>query len=424
MFYCLENAVKRPETWRERKQTWQGRERSAIDELESGLDTQILVEAYSITLSPDALSAASVCLMDFEFESHVVDYFKQLHKSAREHFGPAADSWDGPLGKGNQQQLIWLQIILCTTLLDPSRLSGDETAALDVYFKSGSWSSGMQAADAEWALSTCNAISDHLESEGPSSAPKFIDQERLGRARGHLMYSAMGREKPLTSVLLSCVTGAYRQVRLKQSHLAKAPSHDTKDVHTRYLQGVHRFLMCADHALTSSLPDNDLETIRAYTGDVLAELTRVLLNVFAAERAQFVQTTVDARALRSVMLNLAYFASEGVLQCISDDLRTGIVPMTDALALPYDYDDKDPGDDIPGCARDLKAKVIRIKGDPDTGTKLGESSAGRFEREAAAFFNLAASPRKAVADSLSGAVADPGDVLQGPHPSPQETGSS
>ncbi|KAL1945573.1 hypothetical protein VTO73DRAFT_2424 [Trametes versicolor] len=98
--------------------------------------------------------------------------------------------------------------------------------------------------------------------------------------------------------------------------------------------------------------------------------------------------------------------------------------MTDALAEPYDYDDNSYGRYIPDFARDLKAKVIRIKGDPDTGTKLGESSAGRFEREAAAFFNLAASPRKAVADSLSGAVADPGDGLQGTHPPPQETGSS
>ncbi|KAL1945540.1 hypothetical protein VTO73DRAFT_2391 [Trametes versicolor] len=424
MFSCLEHAVKRPETWRERKQTWQGRERSAIDELESGLDTQILVEAYSITLSPDALSAASVCLMDFEFESHVVDYFKQLHKSAREHFGPAADSEYGPLGRGNQQQLLWLHIILCILRSDPSRLSGDEAAALSVYFQYGLWPSGMQANDAEWAVSTCNAISDYLEISRTSSPVTFIDQGRIENERLYLLQRAMGREKPLTNILLPVVTGAYRQVRLKASHLAEAPSDDVKDAHTRYLQSVDHFLVCANLALTSSLPAKDLEPVRAYTGDVLAELTRVLLNVFAADRTQFVRTTVDAEALSDVMYRLAWHVSDGVLQCISDDLRTDILRMADALAKPYDYDDKDFGANIPGFARDLKAKVIRIKGDPDTGTKLGESSAGRFEREAAAFFNLPASPRKAVTDSLSGAVADPGDGLQGPTPSPQETGSS
>ncbi|KAL1945549.1 hypothetical protein VTO73DRAFT_2400 [Trametes versicolor] len=422
MFCRLEHAVKRPEMWKERKQTWQGRERSTIDESTNNLDKQTLVEAYSTTLSPDALSAASVCLMDFP-ASDVIDYFRGLHKSAREHFGPAADSEDGPLGYGNQQQLLWIQIIVCI-LWRPRLLSDDEVAVLGVYFKGGSWSSSMEANDTEWAVSTCNAISDHLESEGPSSKLKFIRQEWLGSDRVYLIEDAMGLEKPLTSVLLPGVTGAYRQVRLLQAHLEETPSDDTKDAHTRYLQSVDNFLVCANHALTSSLPTNDLETVRAYTGDVLAELTRVLLNVFAVDRTQFVRTTVDAAALRHVMRRLAREVSDGVLQCISDDLRTDIVRMTDALAKPYDYNDKYFGDNIPSFARDLKAKVIRIKGDPDTGTKLGESSAGRFEREAAVFFKLAASPRKAVADSLSGAVADPGDGLQGPHPSPQETGSS
>lgn len=74
MFCRLEHAVKRPETWKERKQTWQGRERSETDKLARGLDTQTLVEAYSTTLSPDALSSASVCLMDFHYDTDVADY--------------------------------------------------------------------------------------------------------------------------------------------------------------------------------------------------------------------------------------------------------------------------------------------------------------------------------------------------------------
>ncbi|KAL1936918.1 hypothetical protein VTO73DRAFT_4232, partial [Trametes versicolor] len=167
-----------PEAWKESKQTWQGRERSTIDNLARGLDTQTLVEAYSTTLSPDTLSAVSVCLMDFRWDD-VVDYFQQLHKSAREHFGPAADSEFGPLGYGNQQQLLWIQIILCILWWPHLRLSDDEAAALGVYFRSGSWSSSLQAADAEWAVSTCNAISDHLETKGPFPAVTFVDQTRL-----------------------------------------------------------------------------------------------------------------------------------------------------------------------------------------------------------------------------------------------------
>lgn len=165
------------------------------------MDKQTLVEAYSSTLHPDALSAASVCLMEFKSDD-VVDYFKQLHKSAREHFGATADSVQGPLGYGNQQQLLWLQIILCILLSNPSRLSGDELSAICVYFEQGRWSSGMRAADAEWVVSTCNAISEHLETTGPSSAVTYVDQGQLKYENLSLIETAMHREKPLTNVLL------------------------------------------------------------------------------------------------------------------------------------------------------------------------------------------------------------------------------
>lgn len=150
-------------------------------------------------------------------------------------------------------------------------------------------------------------------------------------------------------------------------HIAEAPSEDTKNAHTRYLKSVDHFLECANLALTLSLPDNVLETIRAYTGDVLAELTHVLLQIFAADRAQLVRTTVNAEALWDVMRTLARVVSDGVLQCISDDLRIDILRMTDTLAKPYDYADDqwDYGDRIPRYSRHLKAKIIRIKGEPD-----------------------------------------------------------
>ncbi|KAL1945562.1 hypothetical protein VTO73DRAFT_2413 [Trametes versicolor] len=425
MFCRLEHAVKRPETWKERKQTWQGRERSEIHKLVRDLDTQTLVEAYSTTLSPDALSAASVCLMDFCGDD-VIHYFQQLHKSAREHFGAAADSGDGPLGRGNQQQLLWIQIILGILWWPFLRLSDDEAAALGVYFKWGSWSSSLQAADAEWAVSTCNAITNHLETEGPSSALKFIDQGRIENERRYLIDSAMTREKPLTSVLLPGVTGAYRHVRLKASHLAEAPSDDVKDAHTRYLRSIDHFLVCTNLALASSLPANDLEsqTVRAYTGDVLAELTRILLKVFAADGTQFLQTTVDVWSLQGVMRRLAEHVSDGVLQCISDDLRPDILRMTDTLAKTHGYDNNIWGSYIAVWSRDLKARIIRIKGVQDTETNLGEVPTDTSGREAAASLDLAVLPNSAVADRLSGAVADPGDRLQELHTSPPETGSS
>ncbi|KAL1942581.1 hypothetical protein VTO73DRAFT_6183 [Trametes versicolor] len=421
IFFRLGHALKTPETWKERKQTWQGRERSEIDNLARRLDTQTLVEAYSTTLSQDALSATSVCLMDFYLED-VVDYFRQLHRSAREHFGPAADSVYGPLGIGNQQQLLWIHIILCILTLDPSCLSGDEAAALGVYFEQGQWSSSMQAADAEWAVSTCNAISDHLETEGSSSGVlRFVGRNGLSWKKRSLIESAMRREKPLTNVLLPGVTGAYREVRLSQSHLAEARSNNTKDAHERYLQSVDNFLVCAHHALASSLPGKDLEIIRAYTGDVLAELTRVLLNVFAAERAQFVRTTVDAHALRRVMCRLAEYISDGVLQCISHDLLTDILRMTDTLAKPNEYDNDYWGKDIPHFSRDLKAKIIRIKGVPNTETKPGESPADPSGSGAAATFNPAASSNSAATSSMSSAATDSGDGLQDPATPPLKT---
>lgn len=131
------------------------------------------------------------------------------------------------------------------------------------------------------------------------------------------------------------------------------------------MESVDHFLECANYALTSSLPPNDLETVRAYTGDVLAELTGVLLKVFAPDRTQFVRTTVDAGALRGVMFTLARIVSDGVLQCISDDLRTDILRMTDALAKPYDHGFSIIRRRIPMLSRQLKAKIIRVKGEPD-----------------------------------------------------------
>ncbi len=64
-----------PEAWKESKKTWQGRERSTINDNADELDKQTLLEAYSSTLHSDALSAASMCLMDCKSDL-VIDYFR------------------------------------------------------------------------------------------------------------------------------------------------------------------------------------------------------------------------------------------------------------------------------------------------------------------------------------------------------------
>ncbi|OJT11006.1 hypothetical protein TRAPUB_12460 [Trametes pubescens] len=299
--------------------------------------------------------------MDFYYVD-VVDYFRQLYKSAREHFGAAADSEYGPLGYGNPQKLLWLQIILCVHLSRDSLLS-EEADALGVYFKCGLWSSVMQAADAEWALSTCNALSDDLETTGTSSAVRFVDQDRLLANKGYLIGKAMDREKPLTTVLLPAVTGEYRQVRLKQSRLTEESSDDVKATHTRYLQSANYFLLCARRALTSSLPANDLETVRAYTHDVLAKMTCTLLRLFVEDN---VRTTIDSISISLVMSTLSNFEDAYVDVCIPDDLVPDIFNLVENLETASDYVDNYWVPRIEVEARTFKANVMRVKHKPST----------------------------------------------------------
>lgn len=369
-----------PESWRDRKQTWQGRERSAIDELTSELDKQTIVEAYSSTLHPDALALATVCLMDFQ-SADVVDYFRRLHKSAREHFGPVADAEIGPLGNGNQQRLLWLHIILCALWENASPLPDDEAVALGVYFKHGAWPSRMQADDAGWAVSTCNAITDRLESSWSSSETMFIDQESLQTGQRYLFENAMRRETPLVNVLLlgeiftACdalhiliyfltgVTRTYREVRLKQSRITEASSYDLEAALTEYLRSVNHFLECANPALKQPFPSDDLETIHTYIWDVLAELTHTLLDLFAEDK---VRRTIESKYLFHVMWELQSFDDARVEECVPDYLLPDILRLVDILATASDYNEWRWAERIQEHARAFKESIIRVKCKPDT----------------------------------------------------------
>lgn len=196
-FICRQIACIVQDSWQKPKPTWQGRERSAIDRQGRDLDTQILVDAYHSTFHPDALSAATVCLMDFG-DRNVLGYFQRLYGSVREHFGVGADAKDGPLGWGNQCQLLWLHVLLCVLLQDESPLTQEESSALGTYIDNGFWADGMQVAEVEWALCTLSSLIDH----SADGRKVFLDGERLLSERDYLLSLVGSRGITLGTALL------------------------------------------------------------------------------------------------------------------------------------------------------------------------------------------------------------------------------
>ncbi|KAI0816077.1 hypothetical protein BC628DRAFT_1334348 [Trametes gibbosa] len=165
-FHRLESRV--PARWKELKPTWSGRERAEINEFPVTLGVDILIEAYNATLSPEALSTATVCLMsvDDEHISAIVDYFLRLHKSVQEHFGSAAAEMAAL--ELNEQQPLWILILLCHLRLD-SWLDKEELATLIGYMNEGIWSSDTDTAVARWALTALSAVIERLRETGPTS---------------------------------------------------------------------------------------------------------------------------------------------------------------------------------------------------------------------------------------------------------------
>ncbi|EIW58207.1 uncharacterized protein TRAVEDRAFT_47373 [Trametes versicolor FP-101664 SS1] len=379
---------------------------------------QILAEAYSTTLHPDALSAAATCLMDVNSDD-VIYYFRRLHRFAREHFGAAADSLGGPLAWGNHQELLWLQIILCELMGRRPSLSDDEAAALGVYFRSGWWSSGMQVADRRWAVNTCNAISDHLETAKTFSAAKFVNEDLLRRKKGDLILNARGRETPLADVLLPEITRAYRAVRIAQSRLTEASADAAKAAHTGYLESVAHFLECAHPAWTSTLPASDLDTVYPYTRDVLAELTRVLLELFAADK---VRTTIESGCLASVLGGLRGLDDARLQKCVPEDLVLGILDLAETLESASEYADNKYVREVQHVAAIFGKTIIRVhfrsvKHKPGTTASPETSPKILLGTTAAAPAGVADSSTytPGAADKASCTGRDPGDDSQNAH---------
>lgn len=187
-----------PDSWAEPKQTWQGRERSTIYAMAQDLDTHILVEAYNSTLHPAAVDAAEICIVDLD-SAHVVQYFKQLHDSLREHFGSqeGAPLRAGLLAQGGKRKCLWLQILFCTFLEHRVQLTHAEAAALRLLFiypEELTPARSVSHGEAQWMLSAFSTMIPLLEDRGADEPfPVHVRDETLHAQRIALIGRYMQR---------------------------------------------------------------------------------------------------------------------------------------------------------------------------------------------------------------------------------------
>ncbi len=159
----------------------------------------------------------------------------------------------------------------------------------------------------------------------------------------------------------------YHQVLLQHKHLTGtqlASSEEARAAHTSYLQSVHHFLEYVSCASTLSLPADDLETVRAYTRNVLTKLTHTLLELFAKDR---VEITIEPEYLWDVMQRLRGLDDTYVGECITDNLVPEILHLTEQLTMALHYSDCGRFvTEIRNSARIFKTIVVRVKSKPGT----------------------------------------------------------
>lgn len=127
------------------------------------------------------------------------------------------------------------------------------------------------------------------------------------------------------------------------------------------------FFGCVDLALASSLPTDDLDIVRTYARDVLAVLTRTLLELFAEDK---VRVVIESTHLDDLMRTLRYIDGAHVEECISDDLVPDILRLTERLASASGYVDDDYVDGIQKHSRTFRETIIRMKRRPETSSVL------------------------------------------------------
>lgn len=338
--------------------TRQGREQSAIKDVSSELDIQLLVEACSFTLRPEPVSATAVCLTAVE-DKDVLLFFQQLRKSTRAHFGATADASSGPIGRGNQHQLLWLQVMLCVVSTGDTSLSSKDIDTLGLYAHWGQWPPNMNDVEVEWAGFCLSSIMECLQEsitrgEQPTYQPSFLDGMMQAFLSNVISRKASSRKVvwqgaiilfPIVQLRAShadsdpcqVIASSYRAVRLSESLLAKRPSDNALRVSHGYAGNVRRFLERANRALTSQPTGVDgsyLEKIRTYTGDVLTEVARSLSKLpttrFYANL--FYYDLVDSLADQMTL------DGPGVLQCLPSDSVPDFICMLEQLAARVEED--------------------------------------------------------------------------------------
>ncbi|KAH9846490.1 hypothetical protein C2E23DRAFT_575602 [Lenzites betulinus] len=345
-------------SWKDPNLSWSGRERSTISHrnVAQQLDLQTLVEAYSSTLHPDTFSSVFTCLSgpgsDFRAPD-VLNYFRLLHRSVRDHFGPTADlEGDGAFASTNQHPLLWTYVLLALLYSgDACALSGEEKVALSVYMKWGYWPSGMRAAEGQWAIAALSTILGCIEDgESPALAPfsdsfKNVLRVKIESLRVRCRIDGIS----LGNGLRVLVSQAYRRVRVRGLCLAEPPPETIRDAYTSYMQSVREFLACVDGILRGSPPPDDLEFIRHYAADVANDLVATLTRLLDEENIQHIWGTADVGALSGVIEQLACEVSDGLLLCIPATLLPALRRVADGLASISDY----------GCIEGETIQVLR-----------------------------------------------------------------
>lgn len=119
-------------------------------------------------------------------------------------------------------------------------------------------------------------------------------------------------------------------------------------------------MWCATRA-ASSLPADNLETVYGYTRDVLVELTRTLLGLFAENT---VRATTESAHVENVLRQLLSLDDACIEECVPEDLVPDILHLAKTLETSTDYTEHYYVQYLQMWARELKENIIRVKRKP------------------------------------------------------------
>ncbi|KAL1940415.1 hypothetical protein VTO73DRAFT_8987 [Trametes versicolor] len=357
------------------RKTRQGREWSLVSKLEEDLDRQSLFMVYDTTLHPDAISAASVCLMDLP-STQVLLYWQQLQTSAAEHFGAESERATeliSPL----ENELLWLHILICAA--QQHNALPEMLLRKFLYFRGRML--GLQAAEADWTYYAFRSLYDQELEEGgllmQSSVPgQWMVDLKLSR----MIELVLGRDIPWGAVVIQGVTHAYRCLRLRSLDLSKA-SND-KIVYREYFRSVTVFLRLADRFITrlvsaSNHGSHEVKTIRAYARDVLEELMHDVLTMEyylrIEARTPYARDYGESQSLDELMQGLFLSESDDLLGCLPDGFVEHLMHIANDIEGAVDSCEDTPRlsqrrrskwcSDLRRYANQLQTRTVAFQGD-------------------------------------------------------------